>query len=193
MERFHFDVPYAEKDDARALGGHWDSSVKKWFAPTTDIRELMLVRWPEVVLSKKRKREVGLETEHTSNFFEISLQDSTFAEQHGAKWDFKKKCYYAPCETSWKDLVSFFDQVKDPKPADFVTLECKEREIPEGEKWESWMFDIPFQHKDTVKSKFDIRWDSVSRKWCAANMRTWDNLRVYFDPYVIDDEPSVDE
>lgn len=26
-------VPYAEKDQARQLGAHWDAGVKKWYVP----------------------------------------------------------------------------------------------------------------------------------------------------------------
>ena len=31
----YLNVPYAEKDVAKALGARWDASAKKWYAPNT--------------------------------------------------------------------------------------------------------------------------------------------------------------
>ena len=31
----YLNVPYAEKDAAKALGARWDASAKKWYAPDT--------------------------------------------------------------------------------------------------------------------------------------------------------------
>ena len=188
MERVYFEVPYNEKSEARELGGYWDANVKKWYAPTPEIRDQMETKWSVSSVSKKRKRELGKEPDHVSDFFNVPAQDSTFAEQKGAEWSLEKKCYFAPSLTTWQELAGFFDQIKDPEPATFIHLdECKEREFLPDEKWQSWMFDIPYEHKDLVKTKFDVRWDGLSKKWCASNMRTWDNLRLYFNPYVIDD------
>jgi len=31
----YLNVPYAQKDDAKALGAKWDASKKKWYAPSS--------------------------------------------------------------------------------------------------------------------------------------------------------------
>ena len=31
--RFILDVPYLEKDEAKALGARWDHELKKWYVP----------------------------------------------------------------------------------------------------------------------------------------------------------------
>ena len=31
----YLNVPYAEKDAAKALGARWDAAMKKWYAPNT--------------------------------------------------------------------------------------------------------------------------------------------------------------
>ncbi len=42
----YLNVPYAEKDAAKALGARWDASVKKWYAPgTVDIA--LFANWAE--------------------------------------------------------------------------------------------------------------------------------------------------
>lgn len=38
-------VPFGEKDDAKALGARFDGNRKSWFAPDDYVREAMAVRW----------------------------------------------------------------------------------------------------------------------------------------------------
>lgn len=33
MSKTYINVPYAEKDDAKALGAKWDANQKKWYVP----------------------------------------------------------------------------------------------------------------------------------------------------------------
>lgn len=49
MARQYLDVPFAEKDEAKALGARWDPKARRWYAPRADMSELQ--RWaplPEV-------------------------------------------------------------------------------------------------------------------------------------------------
>ena len=50
------EVPFSEKDEAKALGAWWDPELKKWFVPQG--RDLTLFeRWmPEAVSRKKGGR-----------------------------------------------------------------------------------------------------------------------------------------
>jgi hypothetical protein len=34
--KIYLNVPYAEKDAAKALGARWDAAVKKWYAPNAN-------------------------------------------------------------------------------------------------------------------------------------------------------------
>jgi Domain of unknown function (DUF5710) len=43
MGREWLDVPFAEKDQAKAAGARWDQSARRWYAPRPGIAEL--VRW----------------------------------------------------------------------------------------------------------------------------------------------------
>lgn len=43
MARQWLDVPFAEKDEAKALGARWDPKAKRWYAPREDVPELR--RW----------------------------------------------------------------------------------------------------------------------------------------------------
>lgn len=58
------DVPYAEKDEAKALGARWDSEARRWYAPQPDTAGLD--RWvalpdiPEVLPGEDRDFGQGL-------------------------------------------------------------------------------------------------------------------------------------
>lgn len=40
MGRKWLDVPFPEKDEAKALGARWDPEAKRWYAPRADVPEL---------------------------------------------------------------------------------------------------------------------------------------------------------
>ena len=62
--RTWLDVPYAEKDDAKALGARWDPSAKRWHAPPGTAARL--ARWtalpeiPELLPGEDRQFGSGL-------------------------------------------------------------------------------------------------------------------------------------
>lgn len=62
--RIWLDVPYAEKDEAKAHGARWDPQVRRWYAPRSGIPEL--ARWkarpdvPEILPGEDRAFGNGL-------------------------------------------------------------------------------------------------------------------------------------
>lgn len=44
--RIYLEVPYCDKDEAKALGAQWEPRRKKWYAQSQDIRE-RLRQWPD--------------------------------------------------------------------------------------------------------------------------------------------------
>lgn len=45
VERVYLDVPYAEKNDAKALGAAWDREAKSWYVGPNGDREALVTRW----------------------------------------------------------------------------------------------------------------------------------------------------
>lgn len=45
--RYYLVVPFANKDEAKALGARWDGEKKKWYAPTGDVFE-KTKRWAQL-------------------------------------------------------------------------------------------------------------------------------------------------
>jgi hypothetical protein len=63
LERIWLDVPFDEKDEAKALGARWDSKAKRWYAPspTTELeRWTALPDIPHLLPSEDRSFGSGL-------------------------------------------------------------------------------------------------------------------------------------
>lgn len=64
VDRIWLDVPYVEKDLAKAEGARWDPSAKRWYAPRAEMRGL--TRWvalpdvPEILPGEDRSLGHGL-------------------------------------------------------------------------------------------------------------------------------------
>ncbi|MCF7986977.1 MAG: DUF5710 domain-containing protein [Methylovulum sp.] len=54
MSKTYINVPYAEKDDAKALGAKWDATQKKWYVPEDKDRTLF-GKWQTIVLDVATK------------------------------------------------------------------------------------------------------------------------------------------
>ncbi len=63
-ERIWLDVPYAEKDDAKAAGARWDPAAKRWYAPRVGMASLVgwaaAARIPELLPGEDRSFGSGL-------------------------------------------------------------------------------------------------------------------------------------
>lgn len=48
--RSYYDVPYAERGVAKAMGARWDPRQKHWYAPTPAVSDAMAERWEPAYL-----------------------------------------------------------------------------------------------------------------------------------------------
>lgn len=191
MERIYFRVPYEQRAEAKECGGRWDPDFSQWYAGNEEVRARMQEKgWQQLLNSKKRKSEPD---RILSMYFDIPAEDACRAEQKGAEYDFEKRCYHAPNETVWKQLNEYWEQVENPTPCEFPLVPgAKLRDVPSDECWRGNSFEIPYKFKDQVKTVCPgIKWDKLTKKWCATNKRTWDHLRQMFEPYVMEDEQII--
>jgi hypothetical protein len=85
VERIWLDVPFGDKDAAKAAGARWDPAARRWFAPRPGMPAL--ARWsplPEILPGEDRAYGTGL-------FVDLIPQTSWFtnvrAAVHRADWD----------------------------------------------------------------------------------------------------------
>lgn len=103
--RVYLDVPYEEKNQARALGARWDGRAKSWYAPAgADMK--WLAQWlpKNRVLDVNQKAvETVIKEENTmtnvateKTFLAVPFADKDDAKALGARWDKEAKSWYAP-------------------------------------------------------------------------------------------------
>lgn len=46
--RSYYQVPYAEREAAKALGARWDAAEKLWYATSFEVSDAMAERWKPV-------------------------------------------------------------------------------------------------------------------------------------------------
>ncbi len=91
--RRYLAVPYAEKDQAKALGARWDPSAKSWYDPGPDINA-QLNKWlkdpsiPTIVPPVKKVAE--------RKYLKVPYANKDEAKSLGAKWDRQAKLWYDP-------------------------------------------------------------------------------------------------
>lgn len=71
LEKTYLDVPFAQKDEAKALGARWDREARKWYVPA-GLDVLRFERW---VVSAAVQRADG-ETLFVASSTEVSLRSS---------------------------------------------------------------------------------------------------------------------
>lgn len=103
--RVYLDVPYEEKNQARALGARWDGRAKSWYAPAgADMK--WLAQWlpkNRVLDANQKAVETVIKEENTmtnvateKTFLAVPFADKDDAKALGARWDKEAKSWYAP-------------------------------------------------------------------------------------------------
>jgi len=84
MAKSYLNVPYAEKDAAKALGAKWDAGKKKWYAPN-DLDFLLFEKWNIKSASSTAKKNKSMSTTKKSLSGTITYaKDKSFVAYSGA-------------------------------------------------------------------------------------------------------------
>lgn len=83
MHKVYLNVPYAQKDEAKALGAQWDAGEGLWY-----VRE-------------------GADLTHFAGFgiyLSVPYEEKDSAKLLGAKWDHRKRRWYVPANEDIEPL-----------------------------------------------------------------------------------------
>ncbi|MFA9394687.1 MAG: zincin-like metallopeptidase domain-containing protein [Halodesulfovibrio sp.] len=112
----YLDVPYSQKHLAKKHGAKWDKEAKKWFAPE-DANMKELNKW----LPKEQVRDADLSVPtrpaekkltETKTYLAVPFSEKGEAKKLGAKWDGRKKSWYAPEGTEMTGLSQWLPKGK---------------------------------------------------------------------------------
>lgn len=89
FEKFFLNVPYSEKDDAKALGAKWDPKEKKWYASSQKIKDKCHQWWSK---DETPGEETNSSIQAPQNKIQrqdlnVPFKDKDEAKALGAKWD----------------------------------------------------------------------------------------------------------
>ncbi len=100
-KRAFLDVPFAEKDQAKAAGAKWDKEAKAWYIPP-DADPQGFARWQverQPAAAKAPERQAFEETQAKAGErrpLYVPYAEKDQAKAAGAKWDRQAKTWYAP-------------------------------------------------------------------------------------------------
>jgi antirestriction protein ArdC/phage/plasmid primase-like uncharacterized protein len=83
-EKTYIQVPYTEKNQAKALGAKWDRGLQSWYVPAHVDLDLF-VKWPQTTETTKTERQ----------YLAVPYTERNSAKNAGALWDKKAKSWYA--------------------------------------------------------------------------------------------------
>lgn len=100
-ERVFLDVPFKEKEDAKALGAVWDRQERAWCVPAgVDLAQFD--RWPRretaaepLVQAETESEMPALQKEPARQYLAVPFGERDLAKLAGAKWDRVAKSWYA--------------------------------------------------------------------------------------------------
>lgn len=156
--RAYFTIPFDERQQAKAAGAQWDSTVKKWYAPTQTIAKTLAASWPAW--------DVGDHLE-TRVYFTIPYDDKDLAKEYGGRWDNEERMWYA-CQKSvaenMKQKWTVATASAKGSTGSSTGSSTSDAPMVAGKRV---YFTIPYDDKELAK-EVGGRWDSEHRMWYAC-------------------------
>ena len=147
-KRHYIDVPFNEKNEAKALGAKWDQENKGWYVPE-GVNMADFAKWPE-----KQKSEMP-----ARDYIKVPMKDKDEAKALGARWDKDNKLWFIPKNAN-ADLFA-----KWPRTSIAEKKAEQERKPVYSPRVTLY---VPFSRKEEAK-KLGAYWDARSKQWtCKA-------------------------
>jgi Domain of unknown function (DUF5710) len=100
----YFDVPFEQKETAKAAGLRWDSTIRKWYAASAEIAEAFS-------LSVRGSADPPGETERY--YFKVPFLQKDRAKAMGMRFDGIRKLWFAPSSPLALDAARIFERIAD--------------------------------------------------------------------------------
>lgn len=152
--RVVLDVPFKEKDAAKAAGAKWDKEEKVWYVASAKDGAVPaeLAQWKP---SAERLREMQEErvNKATRVTLDVPYAEREAAKAAGAKWDPNAKSWYAERVEGKEEPAALARWKASPE-------RLQELEAERREKAGRTLLDVPYAEKDGAKAA-GAKWDGV--------------------------------
>ena len=162
-ERVYFDVPYEQRQEAKALGCKWDKDNKKWFiseATPERIEAMDKAGFKTVEVEEKNLESVqkneNAETKQKT-LLSVPFEEKDLAKELGAKFDRETKSWYVP---------------------EGMDLEPFERWKPTLQHEKMWI-KAPFEMHEQIK-ELGAKYDATAKCWFVpenVDLKPFENLK----------------
>ena len=162
-ERAYFDVPYEQRQEAKALGCKWDKDNKKWFisdATPERIEAMEKAGFKTVEVEQKNLESVqkneNAETKQKT-LLSVPFEEKDLAKELGAKFDRETKSWYVP---------------------EGMDLEPFERWNPTLQHEKMWI-KAPFEMHEQIK-ELGAKYDANAKCWFVpenVDLKPFENLK----------------
>ena len=103
-DKIYFDIPFEQKETAKAAGLRWDSTIRKWYAASAEIAEAFS-------LSVQGSADAPVETERY--YFKVPFLQKDRAKAMGMRFDGIRKLWFAPNSVLAVDAARIFERIAD--------------------------------------------------------------------------------
>ena len=103
-DKVYLNVPFAEKDEVRSLGGRWDMEAKKWYINNEDSRKEEFAKW--------------IFDANSVFWLKVPFSEKDEVKSLGARWDKEKSKWFIPGGASWTPFARWI-----PKEVLFLGVE----------------------------------------------------------------------
>lgn len=113
--RTNIDVPFAEKEDAKAAGARWDRQEKTWYVPP-NVALNAFSRWREGAQLQPKEIEetsASISNRGQKTYLAVPYRDRVAAKSAGAKWDKSAKSWYADSGADMDRLKGWLPEAVD--------------------------------------------------------------------------------
>lgn len=106
--RVFINVPFKEKDQAKALGAKWDRSVQSWYIPD-DSQAATFAQWPSKTLDADQpalSHQASTSNQQpTRTYLAVPYKMRETVKTLGAKWDKGAKSWFIPAKAKLNDAL----------------------------------------------------------------------------------------
>ena len=100
-DKIYFDVPFEQKEAAKAVGLRWDSTIRRWYAGSAEVAEAFS-------LSVRGKADAPVETDR--HYFKVPYLQKDHAKALGMRFDGIRKLWFAPSSALALEAARIFER-----------------------------------------------------------------------------------
>lgn len=187
QERIYLAVPFAEKDNVKALGGKWDPDVKRWFVP-----EGMPLgpfdSWPKIDSSRldqlrARAVEIAIAPNGTAKprppqgaivlstrlYIDVPIQEKDQARALGAWWDGARSQWFVPPGTAIESFRRWLPDQQEKAPR--APQDPIRRLLPNQQEMAPKAAQQPFVRTHPKAREFALAVEAFPREFHAQTLK----------------------